>query len=537
MSRRISVALAGALAVGSLSMVAVAGSASAEPTATPALTDIVGAGSDTTQVAMDNLAYGTTVDGTAVSGYNSGKATGLLQTFDAAALAGQPALSAQVTLKSGDTPITRPNGSGVGKGLLYNPSNPSLDFARSSSSLSPAEVSAGLWQVPFAVDGLKMAVSGNVASHAPAFVTPAALVKIYNGTYKNWNQIPGNSAHAGVIKPLIPQSGSGTRSFFTAQLQAANNGNPVALASTVTEVQEHDPTPIENDANAIAPFSTGRAKGLSEINLLRGASVGGFEAKRALYNVVRNGSTGTTASWYAGIFGENGFICSAAAKPLIEAAGFSQLASTANGGVCGQATQATTTNFTSTGAPAQDTTTTLTGSNSSQTVRLTATVKGADNSAATGSVLFYDGATLKGEQSLSGGVALLSLPSSTVGTHKYTAFYTSDDESAFNDSSSPETSVVVAKTSSKTAVTMASRFKKGTRQKATVKVTTTGHTPTGKVLVKRGTRQIASGSLSAGKSTITLPAFTPGSVKLTFSYSGDSRTNVSSVSKTVTVTR
>ena len=63
---------------------------------------------------------------------------------------------------------------------------------------------------------------------------------------------------AGVIAPKIPQAGSGTRSFFTAQLKAANGGTAVTLAPSVVEVQEHDASPIQNDPNAVAPFSVGR---------------------------------------------------------------------------------------------------------------------------------------------------------------------------------------------------------------------------------------------------------------------------------------
>ncbi len=42
----------------------------------------------------------------------------------------------------------------------------------------------------------------------------------------------------------------------------------------------------------------------------------------------------------------NGYFCSAAAKPLIEQAGFKQLYPPSKGGVCGQPTQAATSNFT-----------------------------------------------------------------------------------------------------------------------------------------------------------------------------------------------
>ncbi len=139
---------------------------------------------------------------------------------------------------------------------------------------------------------------------------------------------------------MLPQSGSGTRSFFLAQLKAANGNVDVTLASTVVSVQEHDSAPIAADANAVGPFSTARfATASSGIKL-----EGGFSAQRAIYNVVRGSDL--TASWYSGTFGPSGFLCSGAGLTLIQAAGFQQLAGALDGGVCGVATQTATTNFT-----------------------------------------------------------------------------------------------------------------------------------------------------------------------------------------------
>ena len=105
-------------------------------------------------------------------------------------------------------------------------------------------------------------------------------------------------------------------------------------------MQEHDPTPIQGNSNAIAPFSKGRAG-------LAGSALHvetGFSADRALYNVVR-GSDVSNADVLA-VFGENGFLCSDKATAAIEAAGFRQLSKSTAGGVCGSPTQAATSNFT-----------------------------------------------------------------------------------------------------------------------------------------------------------------------------------------------
>ncbi|MGN8247141.1 substrate-binding domain-containing protein [Cellulomonas soli] len=315
----LTVALAGVLAA------TVAGPASADPTPQPK--DVVGVGSDTTEYAVNFLADGVRVGSLYSPGYNA-SAGARLVSFNATG-------STPVVLKSGTTAVTRPNGSGAGKATLFGAgANSNVNFARSSSSLSAAEVSAGLWQVPFALDGLKLATA--TTSNAPASITAAQLVGIYNGSISNWNQIGGAS---GAIVPMIPQTGSGTRTVFLAQLQAANGGVAVTLASTVVEVQEHDAAPIAANANAVAPFSTGRAKTATGIKL-----EGGWSYTRALYNVVR--SADLSSVWFTQVFGADGFVCSGSGQALIEAAGFDQLSVPADGGVCGVPTQAATTNLT-----------------------------------------------------------------------------------------------------------------------------------------------------------------------------------------------
>jgi ABC-type phosphate transport system substrate-binding protein len=532
MSRsRISAVLAGAVALGTLAGVPFAGSAAADPQFTPGATDIVGVGSDTSEFALTYLADGATVNGTAVPGYNAGRTTGRLSSFNAT---GSPST---VVLREGSAGVARSsiNGSTAGKNALYSPSNPDVNFARSSSSLSGAEVSAGLWQVPFAVDGLKLAVSHNTATHAPTSITPQQMLGIYKGTFTNWSQLGGADAP---IKPYTPQSGSGTRKFFEAQL--ASLANQATWAATdygtaVKEAQEHDPTLIQDDADAVAPFSTGRAKGLTGITL-----EGGFFAQRALYNVVRSGDL--NASWFAPIFGENGFICSTAARPLIENAGFDQLGRAADGGVCGQPTQSATSNFTTNTRVIQGTTTSITSSVSAQTVRLTANVHGTTNNAAgTGSVQFFEGTSaVGGAQSLAGGTALLNV-SATPGSHTYRAVYT-PDAPEFGPSSSGNTTANVAaaavvKKASKTSLTMPSKFRRTVRPRATVKVVTGGVAAKGYVTIKKGTRQIAKKALVSGKAVFTLPRFAKGRYKITATYLGSSTTLSSKVVKFVTVTR
>jgi len=487
--------------------VALMAPAHADPTFVPVDSDIVGVGSDTSQFALTYLADGKD----AIAGYNAGKTSARLVSFDATG-------GGTVTLKQGATAITRPNGSGAGKALLYGAgNNPDVDYARSSSAISATEKSNGLFAFPFAKDTLALATAK--VSNAPASISPADMVKIYDGTYTNWSQLGGT---AGTIAPKIPQAGSGTRSFFTDQLKAANGGTAVTLAPTVVEVQEHDAAPIQSDPNAVAPFSIGR-------NTVIGAPLrieGGFVAARALYNVVRQASVGDAT--ILGIFGADGFVCSVAAKPLIEAAGFEQLARPAKGGVCGQATQDASTNFATNTEVA--TSTTLAGtSTAGGAATLTATVAAA--SAPDGLVNFYEGATLVGTSPLTGGKATKALTGLTAGAHTYVAKYVPPASSTFVASeSAPATVTVLAVTpvpAAKAATKLVEKFKasypmaRSYKGKVLVKETATG-APTGKVVVKLGKKIVGKGTIKSGKVTLTLKKLKKGKNKLTATYAGDS---------------
>lgn len=326
---------AAALLAGAITLV---GSTSASADSTPQARDIVGSGSDTSQFALNYVADGYLAGTTVKTGYN-GLANARLVSFDAITI--NNVTHDNIVVRPGTAAIQRPNGSTEGKSALI--ANANFSFARSSSALNTAEISAGLQAVPFAADGLKLSVS-QTGTHAPASISAADMVKIYDGTYTNWSQLGGTS---GPIKAYVPQSGSGTRSFFEAQLKAANGNVTVVIPGTILTSQEHDasifdPTNATYGAdaiNAVSPFSTGRA-GLSPtlVHL-----EGGFSAQRALYNVVRTADL--SKAWFSSIFSSNGYLCSTSGKGAIEAAGFTQLALPDDGGVCGAPTTAATTNF------------------------------------------------------------------------------------------------------------------------------------------------------------------------------------------------
>lgn len=324
--------LGGALLAGALA-VSIASPAAADFTPQPR--DVVGGGSDTSQVALNYLADGVRLgSGYLVAGYNAANNARLVS-FDATG-------SAQITLEIGSTPVTRPHNSGTGVNLLYNPDNPAADFARSSSAIGAGPITAGLVQLPFAVDSIAAARSAGT-SNVPPSLSIQDLYDIYTGAKTNWNEFTGGGT--GVIEPKIPYVGSGTRATFLTRLGASQtpalSADDVAalLAPSVTAVQEHDATPIAGNPNAVAPFSTGRAASEPTV-----AVVGGWLYERALYNVVRASQINPTHASYnpnlLNLFGTEGFACSSQGKEAIEAAGFQQLSIPEDGGVCGVATTA-----------------------------------------------------------------------------------------------------------------------------------------------------------------------------------------------------
>ncbi|MFA6577033.1 MAG: Ig-like domain repeat protein [Nocardioides sp.] len=507
-------AITAAIAGSALILTALPASAAVDPddtTFTPVAGDLIGVGSDTSQHALKLLA----------DGYNATTPapTAKLATFSATG-------GGTITLPSGA--INRPNGSGAGKGLLYGAgNNTDVDYARSSSAINAAEKQAGLQAFPFALDTLALAVSNTVPSNAPTTIAPADMVKIYDGTYTNWSQLPGATG-SGVIAPKIPQAGSGTRSFFVSQLKAANGGVDVTLAASVAEVQEHDDTLIKSDPNAIAPFSKGRAALLGTTLRIEQ----GFSADRALYNVVRGTDLANAA--VQAVFGENGYVCSLDARSAIEAAGFKQLATPAHSGVCGAATQDPTSNFT---LNEQVTTTTaLVGSSPSVgKAHLVATVSG--STSPDGTVAFFEG-----ENELTSGVPLVSgqatydVSGATPGAHTYTAVFTPAAGSAFEPSESSPVSVTVKdKTTSSIKETFPASVESGKKAKGVVTVVLAGISAkaTGSVKIKDGSKTLVTKALSGGKASITLPKLSTGKHTLKITWAGDA--NATGSSKTFTI--
>lgn len=264
--------------------------------------DIVGVGSDTTQFLGNAQAFGR---GTA-AGYNATNPTRKVTSWDAFQPGTNPPVAHDpITIRPGVT-ITRPNGSSEGINELKKAGS-QVDYARSSRG--PRDGDQGLLFLPVALDGLKYATA--TSSSVPDGLDEAALRNIY---------LCGNPA----IKPLLPQGGSGTRSYFLGQVGLTEAD--IAGSACITEVQEHAFAPIAADSTAVAPFSTARFN-------TDGAGTGvklndtGFSKERKVYNVVRYSEVtdGVPAELQA-YFGDgslgSGWVCGTDGAAARDAAGF-----------------------------------------------------------------------------------------------------------------------------------------------------------------------------------------------------------------------
>jgi ABC-type phosphate transport system substrate-binding protein len=247
-------ASAGAVATTVVLVAGTAGPALADPPSTPAVGDVVGVGSDTTQFLLDQLS----------NDYNASHATGArLWSWDAVPQ-GQT-----VTVKAGgvnnDCTIVRPTGSSAGIAALElnatvtGGTGNCIDFARSSrarGSSDPACNTGGICFVALAGDAVTWASRSTAAggTNAPASLTLAQLKNIYLCNTKNWSKVGGANAP---IHAFLPQTSSGTRSFF---LTALGGGTAITPGSCVSDdnntlIENEGNAPVLNDPSAIFPYS------------------------------------------------------------------------------------------------------------------------------------------------------------------------------------------------------------------------------------------------------------------------------------------
>jgi hypothetical protein len=176
---------------------------------------------------------------------------------------------------------------------------------------------------------------------------------------------------------------------------------------------------------------------------------------------------------------------------------------------CGQAQSGTTT------ALVSSTPTSTQG----QSVTFKATVS---PSTATGTVQFFDGASLLGTVALSGGTASLTISTLTVGTHSITASYSGDTQFAGSTSSSLTQTVIAGTVSTTTA--LASSLNPSTfGQQVTFTATVSPSSgATGTVTFMDGVSTLGTSALDAnGVAAFSTSSLVVGTHSVTAQYSGD----------------
>jgi ABC-type phosphate transport system substrate-binding protein len=321
--------LAGASAILSLTL---GGTAAADPNLTnagaslpgflPDSNDVVGVGSDTIQYVVN----------TASQAQSSSNPSVRVASFNAfkPGTESSPVIGDTIVIRdpdqvanSGDEVTTvRPNGSGAGINALI--ATPQIDFARSSRFRGTAVAEQDLYFIPVLVDGLSYIVDKTAGSDIRN-LDATELAAIYRCT--------DTRGYA----PKLPQAGSGTRSFFLAQIGVTED----QVGGCVDKnVQEHDPSSVAGNAVALAPFSTARyvnnppnpaSPPSTVVDIAATASTTGvFFTTRTVYNVVRKADYDATGSRLPAIFGPDvtgstgtgGYFCDRYANSGIARQGF-----------------------------------------------------------------------------------------------------------------------------------------------------------------------------------------------------------------------
>ncbi len=322
----------GAVISGSaLLVVAGAGLATADPSGTPTYRQLAGVGSDTTQDVVNQLAKDVQISGTPVLGSYDATGSATIQTQAAAACS-----------------INRPNGSGAGRAALLaslNANDGCLQFSR-SSSLNVAASTPSLTYVPFAKDAVSYAVTTSSGISRNLNLNDLSAIYHCQASYVGTSSVPAsNSANTFDVTPILPQAGSGTRSYWEGKVGILDSDvvagtYPCILngAKNGQTIEEHTGTLV--DDKSLAPFSIAQynAQSNSTIADRRGrtvlGSIGtgtaggaltnltypnllntGFNVNRDVYNVIPTSQIGTAP--YSTVFvGASSLICSDTAAIL-----------------------------------------------------------------------------------------------------------------------------------------------------------------------------------------------------------------------------
>ncbi|MFJ1884867.1 beta strand repeat-containing protein, partial [Streptomyces sp. NPDC088137] len=453
----------------------------------------------------------------------AGTPTGTVSFFDGATLLGTSSLSGGVATLSVSS-------LGAGSHSLTAVYNGDANFTGSTSpvdtqTVTKASTATALTSVPDpSVFGQVKTLTATVAAVAPGAGTPTGTVSFFDGaTLLGTSSLSGgvatlsvSSLGAGSHSLTAVYNGSGnfnistspvdtqtvTKASTTTTASSSPNpsvfGQPVTLTATVVAVAPGSGTPtgtvtffIGGVPQAPATLSGGVAT-LTVSNLPVGT-----RSIQATYNGDSNFTTSTSTTF---------------SQTVIKANSSTALTSAPDPSVFGQAKTLTAT--------------------------VAAVAPGAGTP--TGTVSFFDGATLLGTSSLSGGVATFATSTLAIGTHSLTAVYNGSGN--FNISTSPVDTQTVTKASTATALTSVpdpSVFGQVKTLTATVAAVAPGAgTPTGTVSFFDGATLLGTSSLSGGVATLSVSSLGAGSHSLTAVYNGSGNFNIStSPVDTQTVTK
>lgn len=265
------------------------------PGFSPDSNDVVGTGSDTTQYVINTASQAQSASSPAVrvASFNA-----FQPGTEASPVTGDSIVVRdpdQVPASGDEVSIPRPNGSSAGITALINNSN--LTFARSSRFRGTNVAEQNLYFIPALTDGLSYVVDKSAGADIRN-LDNAELADIYRC-------VDGRG-----YDPKLPQAGSGTRTFFLAQIGVAESEIGTCVDQTV---QEHDPAAVAGNAEALAPFSTARWSNnpvtpttppSSTVDIAATTTTAGvFFASRTVYNVVRKADYDAPGSVLPALFG------------------------------------------------------------------------------------------------------------------------------------------------------------------------------------------------------------------------------------------
>jgi phosphate transport system substrate-binding protein len=162
----------------------------------------------------------------------------------------------------GASEVVAPNGSSAGRNALrtsVNAGDGCIDIARSSGpprAIGPTGDLATFEYYAFGLDAMGWASASTLA---PANLTHAQFLGIFNCTFTNWNQVGGSN---GQIQRYWPQNGSGTYQFAVSDLNNGVDPNTISTPSCppVINTQENSGALIAangHQQSALVPYSGG----------------------------------------------------------------------------------------------------------------------------------------------------------------------------------------------------------------------------------------------------------------------------------------